>query len=302
MKKPLIVCIVGPTAIGKTSTAIALAHQWNAEIISADSRQFFREMSIGTAKPSTEELAAVPHHFINSHSISDAFSVGDFETEGLKLLQQLFKKHSLVFLVGGSGLYVQAITQGFDSLPKAPESLRNELNNQLAVQGIGALQERLKALDPVYYSEVDIQNPQRIIRALEVCMSSGRPFSSFRNQEAAERPFDILTIGLNTERSVLYNRINERVDLMMQEGLLAEVESLLPYRKLNALQTVGYQELFDYLEGKCTLDEAVERVKQNTRRFAKRQLTWFRKNTETTWFEPHQDAAIRLLIQEKLNG
>lgn len=302
MKKPLLVCIVGPTAIGKTNLAIALAQQWKTEIVSADSRQFFREMSIGTAKPNAEELASAPHHFINSHAINEAFSVGDFEKEGLVLLEKLFTKHPIVILVGGSGLYVQAITHGFDSLPKAPESLRDELNEQLARQGITPLQERLKSLDPEYYSEVDVHNPQRIIRALEVCISSGKPFSSYRKQHALQRPFDVLTIGLNTDRSALYQRINERVDQMMEEGLLEEVRSLLPYRNLNALQTVGYQELFDYLDGSCTLASAIEKVKQNTRRFAKRQLTWFKRNSDTHWFESQQHAEISLLIQAKLNG
>lgn len=295
-----MVCIVGPTAIGKTNVAITLAQQFNTEIVSADSRQFFKEMSIGTAKPSPEELAAAPHHFINSHSITQAFSGGDFEKEALSLLENLFKKHSIAFLVGGSGLYVHAITQGFDTLPKAPPELRAELNNQLTEEGIESLQKRLEALDPMYYREVDIYNPQRIIRALEVCISTGQPFSTYRTHVANERPFEVLTIGLNTERSLLYDRINKRVDTMVEQGLLAEVETLLHYRELNALQTVGYQELFDYLEGKKSLEKAVEEIKQNTRRFAKRQLTWFRKNTETHWFEPQQVSEISALISKKL--
>lgn len=293
-----MVCIVGPTAVGKTNVAITLAQQFSTEIVSADSRQFFKEMSIGTAKPSPEELAAAPHHFINSHSITQAFSVGDFEKEAISLLENLFKKHSIAFLVGGSGLYVQAITQGFDSLPKAPPELRAELNKQLTEKGIESLQKRLEALDPTYYNEVDIYNPQRIIRALEVCISTGQPFSAYRTHAANERPFEVLTIGLNTERSQLYDRINKRVDTMMEQGLLAEVETLLPYRELNALQTVGYQEIFDYLEGKKSLEKAVEEIKQNTRRFAKRQLTWFRKNTETHWFEPQQVPEISALISK----
>jgi tRNA dimethylallyltransferase len=195
---------------------------------------------------------------------------------------------------------VQAITQGFDTLPKAPPELRAELNKQLTKEGIESLQKRLEALDPTYYSEVDIYNPQRIIRALEVCISTGQPFSAYRTHAANERPFEVLTIGLNTERSQLYDRINKRVDTMMEQGLLAEVETLLPYRELNALQTVGYQELFDYLEGKKSLEKAVEEIKQNTRRFAKRQLTWFRKNTETHWFEPQQVPKINALIKKKL--
>jgi tRNA dimethylallyltransferase len=302
LKKPLLVCIVGPTAIGKTNVAIALAQQFTTEIVSADSRQFFKEMSIGTAKPSPEELAAAPQHFINSHNITEPFSVGDFEKAGLLLLEKLYKKHPIVFLVGGSGLYVQAITQGFDNLPKAPPELRAELNTQLTEEGIEQLQKRLEALDPTYFAEVDIRNPQRLIRALEVCISTGQPFSSYRSHAANERPFEVLTIGLNTERSQLYTQINKRVDHMMGLGLLAEVETLLPYRDLNALKTVGYQELFDFFDGTKSLDKAVEEIKQNTRHFAKRQLTWFRKNTETHWFEPQQIAEISALIAKKLKS
>lgn len=295
-----MVCIVGPTAIGKTNVAIALAQQFSTEIVSADSRQFFKEMSIGTAKPSPEELAAVPQYFINSHNITEPFSVGDFEKAGLLLLENLFKKHAILFLVGGSGLYVQAISQGFDNLPKAPPELRAELNRQLTEEGIEVLQKRLEALDPTYYAEVDISNPQRLIRALEVCISTGQPFSTFRTHAVNERPFDVLTVGLNTERTQLYDQINKRVDHMMELGLLAEVETLLPYRDLNALRTVGYQELFDFFDGTKSLDKAVEEIKQNTRRFAKRQLTWFRKNTETHWFEPQKLAEMTALISKKL--
>lgn len=297
-----MVCIVGPTAIGKTNVAIALAQQFTTEIVSADSRQFFKELSIGTAKPSPEELAAAPQHFINSHNITEPFSVGDFEKAGLLLLEKLYKKHPIVFLVGGSGLYVQAITQGFDNLPKAPPELRAELNTQLSEEGIERLQKRLEALDPTYYAEVDIYNPQRLIRALEVCISTGQPFSSYRSHAANKRLFEVLTIGLNTERSQLYTQINKRVDHMMELGLLAEVETLLPYRDLNALKTVGYQELFDFFDGTKSLDKAVEEIKQNTRHFAKRQLTWFRKNTETHWFEPQQKAEISALIAKKLKS
>ncbi len=302
MKKTLLVCIVGPTAIGKTNVAIALAQQFTTEIVSADSRQFFKEMSIGTAKPLPGELAAVPHHFINSHSITEPFSVGDFEKAGLLVLEKLFEKHSIVFLVGGSGLYVQAITQGFDNLPKAPPELRAELNKQLTEEGIESLQKRLEVLDLTYYAEVDTSNPQRLIRALEVCIGTGKPFSAYHTHAATERPFEVLTIGLNTERSQLYTQINKRVDHMMELGLLAEVDTLLPYRNLNALQTVGYQELFDFFDGTKSLDKAVEEIKQNTRRFAKRQLTWFRKNTETHWFEPQQLPEISALIAKKLKS
>lgn len=296
-----LITVVGPTAIGKTDLAIRLAQHFGSEILSADSRQFFREMNIGTAKPNAVELNLVKHHFINSHSIKDNFSVGDFETEGLQVLQQLFNTADTAILVGGSGLYINAITQGFDELPKAPAELRAQLNLQLQQQGIGTLQEQLKKLDPDYFTEVDIHNPQRLIRALEVCIYTGKPFSSYRTSTARSRPFDTLKIGLTMDREKLYERINRRVELMMEAGLLEEVRSLLPYHQLNALQTVGYQELFDYIDGKRSLHQAVELIKQNTRRFAKRQLTWFKKDTEIHWFEPYQIEEIIALISDKLN-
>lgn len=301
MKKPVLITVVGPTAIGKTELAIRLAQHFQTEIVSADSRQFFKEMSIGTAKPSAEELRAATHHFINSHHIQDAFSVGDFEKEGLKKIEEIFQKQGSAILVGGSGLYVNAITQGFDNLPKAPPELRESLNEKFAQEGIVALQERLKSLDPAYFEEVDIHNPQRLIRALEVCISTGKTFSEFRTHSTQKRPFQTIKIGLNLNRELLYHRINRRVDLMMEMGLLEEVKGLLPHRKLNALQTVGYQELFDYLDGQCSLADAVERIKQNTRRFAKRQLTWFRKDTEIRWFEPQQSNEVIHFIEQEIN-
>ncbi|MFM6976269.1 MAG: tRNA (adenosine(37)-N6)-dimethylallyltransferase MiaA [Sphingobacteriaceae bacterium] len=295
-----LITLVGPTAIGKTDLAIKLAQELNTEIVSADSRQFFREMSIGTAKPSAEELKSAKHHFINSHSIQDSFSVGDFEKEGLKVIEQIFQKHSTAILVGGSGLYINAITQGFDNLPKAPAEIREKLNKQLADEGIEPLQQQLKALDPDYFTEVDIHNPQRLIRALEVCLSTGKTFSELRTHGEHSRPFKIIKIGLNTDRGLLYERINQRVDQMMDSGLLKEAERLFPYRGLNALQTVGYQELFDYFDGNCSLEEAIEKIKQNTRRFAKRQLTWFRRDEDMTWFEPQETRQIIDFINNEL--
>ncbi len=285
LTKTLIV-IVGPTAVGKTAAAIELAQQLNTEIISADSRQFYREMSIGTAKPSLEELAAVKHHFINSHSIEDAFSVGDFEKECLQVLGSLFKTHDKVILTGGSGLFIKAITDGFDELPTADITIRNKLNDYLAEKGIHFLQEQLKIVDPDYYTQVDLNNPQRLIRALEVYEATGKPFSSFRKSVINKRPFRIIKIGLNLPREELYERINQRVDIMVQQCLVDEVKSLLPYRHLNALNTVGYSELFDYFDSKTDLNTAIDLIKQNTRRFAKRQLTWFRKDIEIKWLTP----------------
>jgi tRNA dimethylallyltransferase len=284
-KKELIV-IAGPTAVGKTAVAIKLAQQLKTEIVSADSRQFYREMSIGTAKPSTKELSQARHHFINSHSVTESFNVGDFEKQALQLLDELFKTHDKVIMAGGSGLFIQAVTQGFDELPVADAGVRNSLNQEFAEKGIQFLQGKLKEADPVYYEQVDLNNPQRLIRALEVFETTGKPFSSYRKATTNKRPFHITKIGLDLPRDILYQRINQRVDAMIEQGLVEEVRSLLPYRHLNALNTVGYSELFDYLDEKTDLNTAIELIKQNTRRFAKRQLTWFRKDKEIKWYNP----------------
>lgn len=283
--KTLIV-IAGPTAVGKTAVAIQLAKKLSGEIISADSRQFYREMAIGTAKPSPGELAQAKHHFVNSHSITENFSVGDFEAQGLALLDDIFKKQDTAILVGGSGLFIKAICEGFDKLPSASPEIREMLNLEFKSNGIIPLQEKLKAADPVYYSQVDLNNPQRLIRALEVFESTGIPFSSYRKSIVNARPFNCVKIGLNLPREALYQRINQRVDDMVKQGLVEEVKSLLPYRHLNALNTVGYSELFDYFDAKTDLNSAIELIKQNTRRFAKRQLTWFRKDKDIKWCSP----------------
>lgn len=281
-----LVCVVGPTAVGKTAVGIQLAQHFHTVILSADSRQFYQEMNIGTAKPTPEELATVSHYFVNSHQLTDEYSVGDFERDALQLLDELFAQQDRVLLVGGSGLFIDAVCRGLDDLPTPSPGVRDRLNRLHKLEGLPHLQQLLKDVDPVYYQEVDIHNPQRVIRALEVYESTGRPFSYFRKQQQKKRPFQIRKLGLNTERQSLYQRINTRVDAMMEAGLLDEVVALLPYRNLPPLQTVGYAELFDYLDGKYTLNEAIDRIKQNTRRYAKRQLTWFRKDPETTWFEP----------------
>jgi tRNA dimethylallyltransferase len=293
--KTLIV-VAGPTAVGKTTAAIELAKHYHTIVVSADSRQFFREMSIGTAKPDAEELATVKHYFIDSHSIAEPFSVGDFEKQGLALLDELFTVHDHVILAGGSGLYIKAICEGFDELPKADPAIREGLNLELEEKGITYLQQKLKLADPVYYDEVDLDNPQRIIRALEVFESSGKPISSYRQATVNKRPFRIVKLALNLPREILYDRINQRVDVMMQHGLLAEVQALLPYRQLNALQTVGYTELFDYLDGQTSMEKAIEMIKQNTRRFAKRQLTWFRRDSDFYWFQASDEDVIAQMI------
>jgi tRNA dimethylallyltransferase len=283
--KRYLLSVVGPTAIGKTSLAIALAQYFQTEIISCDSRQFFKEMSIGTAVPSVEELLTVPHHFIQHRSIFDTYSVGDFEREAISLLSELFQKHQVVVMVGGSGLYANAVWYGLDDFPEVDESIRITLNTQYQTQGLAFLQEKLRTLDPLQYNQMDVQNPQRIIRALEVCLASGRPYSSFLNQKQTQRPFENLMIGLTAPRELVYQRINNRVEQMLEAGLLIEAQKLLSLKHLNALQTVGYRELFDFLEGKTSLEVAVEEIKKNTRKFAKRQYTWFNKNEKIHWFD-----------------
>lgn len=285
--KKLIV-IVGPTAVGKTRTAIDLAKHLHTEIISADSRQFFKEISIGTAKPDDSELAEAKHHFISSHSIFDEINAGRFEVEALNLIADLHKKHDQLIMVGGSGLYINAVCDGLDDLPKADENLRQRIVETYEKEGLEYLQREVKRLDPEYFEQVDQSNPQRLMRALEVCLMTGQPFSSFRNNSAKERPFDIIKIGLNLPREELYARINHRVDLMVEAGLVEEVKAMYPHKETYALQTVGYTELFDYFDGKHSLDRAIELIKQNTRRFAKRQITWFNRDKNTIWFRPDE--------------
>jgi tRNA dimethylallyltransferase len=297
-----LISIVGPTAIGKTALAIQLAQHFDTEVISADSRQFFKEMEIGTAKPDAAELAAAKHHFINSHSVSQLFSTGDFEVEGLKTIDGIFQNHDLAIMVGGSGLYINALINGLDEMPNIDLSIREKLNKQFEEEGLTAIQDQLAALDPEYFAKVDQQNPQRMIRGLEVFLSTGQKLSSMLSATKKERPFNIIKIGLNTDRAVLYKRINERVDKMLSNGLLEEVISLTPFKQYNALNTVGYSELFDYLEGKLPFEEAISAIKQNTRRFAKRQLTWFRRDEEINWFEPQQGSEIIEFVENSVNG
>jgi len=297
--KTLIV-VVGPTAIGKTALSIVLAQHFATEIISADSRQFFKEMEIGTAKPSAEELSSATHHFINSHHIDTLFSIGDFETEVLQLTANLFENRETLIMVGGSGLYIDAVCNGLDQLPDTDLNVREELNTLLMTHGIAEIRKQLEQADPEYYAKVDQFNPQRMIRGLEFFLSTGEKFSGYMTNNRKSRPFNVVKIGLNTDRALLYDRINSRVDLMMKNGLLKEVQQLTPYRDLNALKTVGYTELFNYLDGTITLEEAINKIKQNTRRFAKRQLTWFRKDDQIHWFEPNEDLAVINYLENTL--
>lgn len=280
-----LITIVGPTAIGKTALSIKVAQHFNTEILSADSRQFYKEMYIGTAVPDPEELAGAPHHFIQHRSVDDDYSVGHFEKDAISKITELHKKHDILVLVGGSGMYVDAIINGLDEFPNIKDEAKEEVKKTYNLGGLNALQELLLEKDPNYYKEVDIKNLQRVIRALEVCLSSGLPFSSFRNKPRPPRDFETIKIGLQANRDIMYDRINRRVDIMMNKGLEEEVKSLLSRKHKNALITVGYRELFNHFEGEITLERAIENIKTNTRRFAKRQLTWYRKDTTIHWFD-----------------
>lgn len=283
-----LIIVGGPTASGKTSMAIQLAQHFNTEILSCDSRQFFREMSIGTAKPSPEERAQAPHHFIDVLSAGEEYSVGDYERDALQLLDQLFEHKKVVIMAGGSGLYQKAVCEGLDDFPEVPLEVRKKLERQYQEEGIDSLQERLRQADPEYYRQVDLQNPHRLIRALSVYEVSGRSFSHFRKQKKAERHFFPIYLELRWDRAKLYERINKRVDMMMEAGLLEEARALYPLKDKTALQTVGYQELFDHFDGNTSLQEAVNLIKRNSRRYAKRQLTWSRRDGHWKHFSPDE--------------
>jgi tRNA dimethylallyltransferase len=304
--KPVLITVVGPTAIGKTAFAIKLAKHFNCEIISCDSRQFYKEMNIGTAVPSAEELTTIPHHFIQHISIHDTYNVGKFELDALTLLEQLFQKNPIQVMVGGSGLYVDAVTKGFDDFPDIDEEKRNLIRVSYQEKGLEFLQHFLAENDPEYYNQLKnnnpqtLKNPQRLMRFCEVCLGTGKPYSYFIKGTKNERNFTVITVGLEAPREVMYERINKRVDIMMKEGLLDEVKHLQDYAHLNALQTVGYKELFSYFEGQCTLENSIEEIKKNTRRFAKRQLTWFKRNLETLWFPYDYPLENSLTTLEKL--
>jgi tRNA dimethylallyltransferase len=290
-----LITIIGPTAIGKTSLSIALAQHFGCDILSCDSRQFFKEMRIGTAVPTEAELQAAPHHFIQNKSIFESYSVGDFEQEAIAKLDELFQKNNVQIMVGGSGLYVDAVLKGFDDFPKINKNIRKQINADFERFGMGYLQQELQKSDPEYFQKLTVenpqtlQNPQRMKRFVEVCLGTGKPYSSFIGQKKNSRNFTPIIIGLEAEREVMYDRINQRVDLMIQEGLLAEAEKMYPNKALNALQTVGYRELFDYFDGTTTLDFAIEEIKKNTRRFAKRQITWFKRTENAKWFDYQTD-------------
>lgn len=284
-KRPLLVVVVGPTGSGKTDLAVALARHFGTEIISTDSRQFYKGMAIGTAQPSAEELSAAPHHFIADRLPEEELSAGAYEREALERLEDIFGRHDIAIAVGGSGLYIDALCEGFDELPCDTAQIRAELTEQLQREGLESLVEELRERDEAYWEVVDRKNPARIVRALEVCIASGAPYSTLRTATKRERPFDILKIGTEWPREELYKRINRRVDIMMEAGLEAEARGVYHLRHLSSLQTVGYRELFDHFDGQISLEEAVEMIKRNSRRYAKRQMTWFRRDERIHWVE-----------------
>ncbi|MFK8060865.1 MAG: tRNA (adenosine(37)-N6)-dimethylallyltransferase MiaA [Polaribacter sp.] len=297
-----LITIVGPTAIGKTTLSILLANHFKSEIISCDSRQFFKEMTIGTAVPDSKELAAAKHHFIQNRSIFDNYNVGEFERDALDKLAKLFPKNPTQIMVGGSGLYVDAVLKGLDYFPKVDDEIRGNLTIRLEKEGIESLQNQLKELDFETYNVIALENPHRLMRALEICIGTGTPYSTFKNKPKKQRNFNAIKIGLKADREIIYNRINKRVDLMIENGLLEEAEKLYKNKNLNALKTVGYRELFSFFDGEFTKEFAISEIKKNTRRFAKRQITWFKKDPEILWFDYKTSINdIILQISDKIN-
>lgn len=295
-----LIIVLGPTGVGKSDISIQLAKHYHSEIVSADSRQFFRELSIGTAVPSSEDLKIVPHHFIQNKSIHDYYNVSEYETEALGLINNLFVKVNPIILTGGSMLYVDTVCNGIDDIPTVDPEIRDDVIRWYEQNGIEALRQRLLEIDPVYYQIVDLNNPKRLLHAVEIHQMTGLPLTSFRKKTIKERPFRIIKIGINQDRKVLYERINQRVLKMMDAGLLEEAMTVYPYRKLNSLNTVGYKELFSYLDGECTLDEAIDLIQRNTRKYARKQLTWFRRDEKIKWFEPEQIQEIIEFVESKM--
>jgi tRNA dimethylallyltransferase len=295
--KKYLVVVAGPTAVGKTALCIRLAKRLRTVILSADSRQFFRELSIGTAKPTSDELAQVKHYFIDSHSIKEPYSAGDYERDALTLLDELFQTYDLVIVTGGSGLYLKALLEGLDDLPQVPSEVRQTLMNWLSEEGLESLQKELRRVDPVFAASPEIHNPQRVVRALEVWQATGVPISTLQKQVRVPRPFQPILIALQREREELYQRINQRVDVMLQGGLIEEVNLVRAYRAHHALQTVGYKEVFAYFDGSLDYATMVALIKQNTRRYAKRQLTWFRHQGDYTWFDAEDEEAIWAFVR-----
>lgn len=299
MLAKFLIVLLGPTGVGKTSASLSISKHFDAPIVSADSRQFFHEMRIGTAAPTLEQLTVAPHHLVGHKSITERYSCGMFETEALKVLNNIYQSHSMSMLVGGSMLYLDAVCNGIDDFPTPDPELRKSLENQLKTEGIESLRAQLKLLDPEHYDRVDLKNSQRVLKAVEVCLQTGKTYSSFRTNPQKERPFKTIKVGLNLPREILYERINARVDQMIEEGLVSEAKSLYPLRHHNALKTVGYREIFDYIDGKISLEKAIELIKRNSRHYAKRQLTWWARDNEIEWFNPNEIEEILAYIESE---
>ena len=301
VKNKTLLVLLGPTGVGKTDISLEIAGHYGCPIVSSDSRQFYRELKIGTAAPTEAQLSAVRHYFIGTHSIHDEYSCGQYELDVMNLFSELFMENDVLMLVGGSMMYIDAVCQGMDDIPSVDAETREFWKNEYATKGLGFIQEELKRLDPVYYNEVDLRNYKRVLHALEICTITGQPFSDIRTGKKKIRPFNIVKVGLNREREELYERINNRVDQMMQEGLLAEAEQFYPFRQLNTLNTVGYKELYEYMDGKWDLDFAVNMIRQDSRRYAKRQLTWFNRDKEIVWFHPDDKEAVFRYLKNVIN-
>ena len=299
-QRKYLLTLAGPTAVGKTQVAIEIAKHFNTEIINADSRQVYREMKVGTAVPTLGQLAAVPHYFIGSRSIQEYYNASMFEQDAIALLTRLFVGHDLVIMTGGSGMYMDAVCSGIDDFPAVNALIREQLRSDFQQKGMEWLRSRIKESDPEYYEQVDLNNPKRLLKALEIITMTDRPYSSFLTRNKKEREFSIIPVGLNVERTVLYRNINQRVDSMIREGLVSEVEALFPFRHFNALNTVGYKEIFDHLDGKISLEEAIDLIKRHSRQYARRQITWFRKNSDIRWFAPEERMAIIKYAEEKM--
>ncbi len=292
MPKKHLIVLLGPTGVGKTTVSISISNHFNAPIVSADSRQFFKEMYIGTAAPTPEQLSLAPHYLVGHKSITERYSCGMFELEALELLNKIYLKQDVAMLVGGSMLYIDAVCHGIDNFPTPDSELRQSLENQLSTEGIESLRAQLKLLDPEFYNQIDLKNPKRILKAVEICLQTGKTYSSFLTNPQKERPFKTIKIGLNLTREELYKQINARVDQMINQGLVDEAKTLYPYRDHNALKTVGYREIFDYIDGNISLEKAIELIKRNSRRYAKRQLTWWGRDKEIEWFRPEEIVTI----------
>ena len=301
VKNKTLLVLLGPTGVGKTDISLEIARHYGCPIVSSDSRQFYRELKIGTAAPTEVQLSAVRHYFIGTHSIHDEYSCGQYEQDVMKLLSELFVENDVLMLVGGSMMYIDAVCQGMDDIPSVDAETREFWKNEYATKGLGFIQEELKRLDPTHYNEVDLKNYKRVLHALEICSITGKPFSDIRTGKKKVRPFNIVKVGLNREREELYERINKRVDQMMQEGLLAEAEQFYSFRHLNTLNTVGYKELYEYMGGKWDLDFAVNMIRQDSRRYAKRQLTWFNRDKEIVWFHPDDKEAVFRYLKNVIN-